>query len=616
VGDFVGCRGSVGRFHSHPWVVAGTTILVASLGSGAALGSPLLGTSPRPAVTDVGSAAALPVGSVRLGTARASTPLVLDVALKPRDPAALERFALAVSTPGSPSYRHYIAQGQFGRLFGPSASSLARIEATLRGLGLAPSGVSRNRLLVSVHTTVARAEHALRLSIDRFALPSGRVIFANRTAPMLPGTIAPSVQAVVGLDDVTRLVPGGGGARAAGKYSAARSATAGPKPCASASKTGAETANRLASAYGFGGLYSAGDLGQGETIALFEAAAFRASDISTYQHCYHTATKVSVIPVDRGTSLGSGTLEATTDVDDLIGLAPKARIRVYETSNVFSPNWLDEWARIVDDDKAQVVSTSWLACEKFEPRGFAATENTLFQQAASQGQTLLAASGDYGSEACDQFTGSTKLAVDDAASQPFATGVGGTEWKSRTPPRSGEKTWNAIKSGSSGGGLSSDWKMPSWQTGPGVVNKYSSRRPCGAASGYCREVPDVSALAGSPYYAFYCKAGDCSHIGGWGYFWGTSFATPLWAAAIALADENCTSSPRAGFLNPALFAVASSGSYAAAFHDITRGENDFTHSHGGRYPATARYDLATGLGTPIFASGSSPSSGLAAALCT
>jgi subtilase family serine protease len=553
---------------------------------------------------------------VRLGTVRGSTPIVLDVALKPRDPAALERFAMAVSTPGSPSYRHYIAPGQFAPLFGPSAATLARVEAALRGLGLAPSGVSRNRLLVTVHTTVGRAERALHLTIGRFALPTGRVVFANGTAPMLPRTIAPSVQAVVGLDDVTRLVPGAGGARAAGEYSAARSATAGPKPCANASETGAETANRLATAYGFEGLYAAGDLGEGETIALFEAAAFRSSDISIYQHCYHTATKVSVIRVDRGTSVGSGTLEATTDVDDLIGLAPKARIRVYETSNLFQPNWLDEWARIVDDDKAQVISTSWLACERYEPRGFAATEKTLFEQAAAQGQSLLAASGDYGSEACDQFTGSTKLTVDDAASQPFATGVGGTQWRRRTPPRSGEKTWNAGKSGSSGGGLSSDWRMPSWQAGPGVVNKYSSRRPCRAASGYCREVPDVSALAGSPYYAFYCKAGDCSRIGGWGYFWGTSFATPLWAAAIALVDENCTSSPRAGFLNPALYAVAGSGSYGTAFHDITRGENDFTHSHGGKYPATAGYDLATGLGTPIFSSRSNPSSGLAAALCT
>lgn len=385
----------------------------------------------------------------------------------------------------------------------------------------------------------------------------------------------------------------------------------GPKPCKAATHSGAETANKLAAAYGFDGLYSDGDLGQGKQVALFEAGAYSARDVSAYQKCYRTKTKVKVIPVDGGAHVGGGTLEATADVEDLIGLAPKLRIHVYETKNFFQPNWLDEWTRMVDDDTAQVLSTSWLACEKYLPHGFATAEDTLFQQAAAQGQTVLAASGDYGSEACDQFTGSSKLSVDDPASQPFVTGVGGTEWKHPSPPRSGEKTWNSRSSGAGGGGLSSLWKMPSWQSAPGVINKYSSGTPCGAAKKNCREVPDVSALSGSPYYAFYCDAGDCSNVGGWGYFWGTSFATPLWAAAIALADESCTAHPRAGLVNTALYELASSGSYAGVLHDVTKGENDFTHTHGGDYPATTDYDLATGLGTPKLGS----SSGLAASLC-
>jgi len=39
--------------------------------------------------------------------------------------------------------------------------------------------------------------------------------------------------------------------------------------------------------------YSAGDLGHGEQIALFEAAAYSPGDVKTYQRCYHTATTVS-----------------------------------------------------------------------------------------------------------------------------------------------------------------------------------------------------------------------------------------------------------------------------------------------------------------------------------
>ena len=86
--------------------------------------------------------------------------------------------------------------------------------------------------------------------------------------------------------------------------------------------------------------------------------------------------------------------------------------------------------------------------------------------------------------------------------------------------------------------------MPTYQQALGI-NADSSGTPCGAPSGdYCREVPDVSALSGSPYYAFY-------HEGVWGGWDGTSLSTPLWGALTALADEGC--SKPAGFLNPALY---------------------------------------------------------------
>ena len=127
-----------------------------------------------------------------------------------------------------------------------------------------------------------------------------------------------------------------------------------------------------------------------------------------------------------------------------------------------------------------------------------AAENTDLMEAAMQGQTVFAASGDGGSEDCTQGakTPQTELAVQDPASQPYITGVGGTNIGAYGPPPT-ETAWNA-----STGGISQDWPMPSWQAGPGVINSYSSATPCGAAGGYCREVPDVSALAGSPGYPY------------------------------------------------------------------------------------------------------------------
>ena len=136
--------------------------------------------------------------------------------------------------------------------------------------------------------------------------------------------------------------------------------------------------------------------------------------------------------------------------------------------------------------------------------------------------------------------------------------------------------------------------MPSYQTsahGIGVVNAGSSGKPCGAAAGtYCREVPDVSALAGPFPYLNYVS-------GSWGSWGGTSLAAPLWASLIALSDaSNTCSGENIGFANPLLYDVAATD--PAAFNDVTVGNNDLTGKNGGVYRALVGYDMATGLGTP------------------
>jgi hypothetical protein len=138
--------------------------------------------------------------------------------------------------------------------------------------------------------------------------------------------------------------------------------------------------------------------------------------------------------------------------------------------------------------------------------------------------------------------------------------------------------------------------MPSWQlhSTPGVINPFSSRKPCGAPSGdYCREVPDVSANAGIGYATLSGAPATWGHIGG------TSLAAPTWAALTALIDDSSASCRRAavGFVNPALYKLAVSA--PVDFNDITVGNNaDGNSALGGKYPATKGYDLATGLGTP------------------
>lgn len=170
------------------------------------------------------------------------------------------------------------------------------------------------------------------------------------------------------------------------------------------------TADQIAAAYRFSSLYAAGNLGAGQTIALYELESFSPSDIATYQACYGTATSVSQVPVDGGPSgSSSGGGEAALDIESLIGLAPRANILVYSGPNaaVDTPGSgpYDTYAEIMSDNRAKVISTPWGLCEPQEGATNAAAENTLFEEAAVQGQSIVAASGDSGAQDCTDQNG-------------------------------------------------------------------------------------------------------------------------------------------------------------------------------------------------------------------
>ena len=202
------------------------------------------------------------------------------------------------------------------------------------------------------------------------------------------------------------------------------------------------------------------------------------------------------------------------------------------------------------------------------------------------------------------------------------TGVGGTSLTALGPPPT-ETVWNnpgtavggALSAGAGGGGVSSLWPMPAAQRRAaavlGVIKPNSAGRACGRASGYCREVPDVAADADpNTGYQIYWN-GSGAVIGqpaGWQAIGGTSGAAPVWAALLALADSSpgCADSPL-GFAGAPLYRAAHEA-YAADFHDVVTGNNDFAATNGGQFLAGPGYDLASGLGSPDAAA-------LVAALC-
>jgi subtilase family serine protease len=542
----------------------------------------------------------VPAGAKRLGSVATSRALTIDVALLPRDPAGLAAYATAVSTPGNGEYRKFLAKGQFASRFGPTSAAIAGVEKQLRAAGLTPGRITSNHLIIPVRATTGVLARAFKTGFESYKLSGGRVAYANTSAPYL-GAAAKYVQGVIGLDDFYQAQRLGveRPKHVAKPLVVAQTSTSGPQPCSAATQAApgndAYTANEIASMYNFQDLYGAGDEGSGVTVALFELEPDLPSDVSAYQSCYGTSATVNYIEEDGGAGTGAGEGEAALDIEDVIGLAPNATIDVYQAPNS-DTGLIDNYTAIVDNDAVSVVSTSWGDCESEEGGSVISEEGTLFEQAAADGQSVFAASGDAGSTDCK----TSKLAVDDPASQPYVTGVGGTTTTNDSAPPS-QTAWNesSVEGGAGGGGVSSSHTMPSYQSGAPsslkIINSNSSGKPCAAPTGsYCREVPDVSADA-DPYtgYLIYYE-------GSWTGIGGTSAAAPLWAAFTALTDASSSCNGKAiGFANPVLYGAAA-GNYSSNFFDVTSGNNDYTPDgyRGGLYPAGTAYDEASGLGTP------------------
>ncbi len=540
--------------------------------------------------------------------ARAATnqSINLAVGLSLRNQAGLTSYLQQVSNPGSPLYHHYLNAATFAALYAPLPSSEAAVIDYLRSQGLTITATYANHLLVDARGSVAQAEQAFQVQINNYQAKNGQIFYANDSAPSLPVSLAPMVASVAGLDSLVqyRRTPLANGQFKPVLSSSKSSSITCPQPGAATVPT-SYTPSQIATAYDFAQLYGQGTLGQGQSVGLLELDGFSSNDIALYASCFGgNSTAIQTIPIDGyNKAAGANAAEVELDMEMVLGLAPRlATLRVYEASINSLAAYNDAWARIVSDG-TPVVSTSWVFCE--QGAGVAneiQQENIFFQAAAAQGQTILAASGDLGATGCyDPKTGAnTNPAVDDPASQPYVTGVGGTSLRINPDNTyQSEQVWNdrAIKDGASGGGVSQVWSMPSWQQGPGVYNAYSTGN---------REVPDVSINADPQTgYDVYCSVGGCAG-GGWRVLGGTSAAAPVWAAMVALANEAALKANgyNLGFLNPSLYDIShgvAGTSYASSFHDIVPvqgalNNNDYVGSSG-TYPDTSSYDLATGLGS-------------------
>ncbi len=387
------------------------------------------------------------------------------------------------------------------------------------------------------------------------------------------------------------IVAGAGSAATAGP---SLSPHAGPSACPAARAAAggsAWTADQLASTYGFSTLFGQDRVGAGQQVGILELEPFTASDIATYQACFGSTASVSTDDVDGGAT-GPQIGEAALDVEVVAGLAPSSDITVFSGPNA-GTGPIDAYSAMVNDHSINVLTTSWGQCEGPVAEGGIdpaqqRMETVLFQEAAAQGQTMMAAAGDSGSSDCYNPPDSTdqRLWVDDPADQPDVTGVGGTSLTGEVSTPSTETVWNdgtnvGSGGGAGGGGSSADFAAPSWQQG------YETNDTCGASGTLpCRVVPDVSASSDPDH-------GDVIFFGGrWTIFGGTSAAAPLWAALTAVTNQGCATP--AGFLNPRLYAAGAGPS--PPFNDITHGNNNlFGQSE---YPAAPATTWLRGGGPP------------------
>lgn len=364
------------------------------------------------------------------------------------------------------------------------------------------------------------------------------------------------------------------------------------------------TPRHLRAAYGIESLTARGLTGKGQTVIVtvsFGSPTIQ-QDVDIFSRQYglppahlSIVSPLGTIPFDAHNNDMSGwAIETTLDVETIHAIAPEANIvlltsPVSETEGTVGlPEFLKMEQYAVSHHLGNVISHSWVASEATfqHPKDdrFLQQMSDFYQDATlHQGITIVNGSGDHGAAEAIDMTGkkqSTEPTVNFPVDLPWITAIGGTTLK-KTGQAYTESTWSG-----SGGGISKTEAEPDFQKSlPAALQAQFNGH---------RGLPDVAAVADSrTEMAIYVH-------GFWVPIGGTSASTPLWAGIVAIGNQ--MAGHPLGFLNPALYKIGQSSTYAADFHDITTGDNTYidpqTKKSVQGYKAVAGWDAATGWGTP------------------
>jgi subtilase family serine protease len=524
------------------------------------------------------------LGARLLGPHATSDALTIEFAMTPNHVDTLNALLAQLYDKTSPQYQQWLPTGAFEARFGPTSAQIARLNSFMASAGAQPAPDAPSAFLVRYRGTTATMERAFHVQINDYLLADGTRAFANATPPTLPADIAGMVQGVLGLSNTTRLHS---------NIETPRKVN-GVVPSYGASPGGTGLSPfQVRSIYDANPMYHYTN-GKGYTLGLYELSNWRLSDVQKFETTFHLPNvPIDSLYVDGGPGNDhSGASEVVLDVDMQIALAPGiGKLYVYNAANGTN-GVIDEYSVMAHQNLASVISSSWGICEPATIAVQRSAEETALMQMAAQGQSFFSAAGDTGAYDCEQnFTTSYKyfgyLEVGDPASDPYATGVGGSSFfqtfdpggagSPSYPGNTKEYVWNPFDFchnypininghdyycpyGAGGGGFSHVWARPSYQNGPGVDTKVNAR-----------QVPDVT-INDDPNsgYGIYCTdPGDtyCKDNPGWIQFGGTSAGAPLWAGIAVLADGY--HHRRLGLFNQQLYNILRlSNAYTKYFHDI------------------------------------------------
>ncbi|HTB98081.1 MAG TPA: protease pro-enzyme activation domain-containing protein [Terracidiphilus sp.] len=539
--------------------------------------------------------------------------------------ADLNALLAAQQNPSSPLYHQWLTPEQYGARFGMAQSDLDKVETWLQQQGFSIDYVAHGKTYIQFSGSVGQIELAFQTQMHNYQV-QGAKHFAPSTPLLVPAAIAPTIETIRGVSDFKPHafhIPTSRNARPAYTFYGGSSWNVLFAP------------GDIKTAYDIKPLVSASIDGTGQSIAVMGQSEISDTDIENFESAAGLPTKdptMILVPGSGSAAFSSGDeSESDLDVEWSGAMAPGATIDfVYTGDSANSNGVFDSIQFAVDSKIGNIITVSYGACET-DLNSFSL--DSTFQQAATQGQSVIAASGDQGSTSCEGYptTGTGALttaqtlaaAVNYPASSAYVTGVGGTEitsandapgtyWSQPSSQSSitltsalsyiPEVAWNddassGTVSPANGGGLSASGggestlytSQPSWQksyfTATGETNPSSTHRL----------VPDVALYASPELPGYlYCSSdetawapnqeGSC----GAGQFYdsvsqyftvagGTSFGAPIFAGMVALINQKNKYADGQGFLNTELYSLASnSTTYASAFHDVKTGNNDCT----------------------------------------